>query len=196
MNQFKKNITNEELNQLPLIDFQGNTHIIDNNLKANQYRKYFESITDFVGFDTETKPSFKKGKKNLNLISLIQIATKNDVFLFRINKIEIPDYLIDFFQNPEVKKIGVAINDDLKGLNLIKDFSPAGFIDLSSFVNNFEIEANGLKKIAGIVLNARISKSQQLSNWEKKVLTPAQISYAATDAWICYKIYEHLIKSV
>ncbi|MCK4700524.1 MAG: 3'-5' exonuclease domain-containing protein 2, partial [Bacteroidales bacterium] len=147
-----------------------------------------------LGFDTETRPSFRKGPNNR--IALLQLATDDDAFLFRINKTKLPDTLVRILADPDLIKVGVAIRDDIKGLQKYSDFVPAGFVDLQNYVTDFGIESNGLRKLAGIVLNFRISKSNQVSNWENKKLSKGQIQYAATDAWVSYKVYSMLEKQV
>jgi ribonuclease D len=147
-----------------------------------------------LGFDTETRPMFvKKGKRNQ--VSLIQLATNNLAVLIRINKIGVPDDLVNLLSDPTVIKAGVALRDDLRFLSSVRKFTPAGFVDLQSFVKQFGIESSGLKKLTAIVLGFRISKGQQTTNWEAESLTEAQQVYAATDAWVCYEIYSKLIKN-
>ena len=146
-----------------------------------------------LGFDTETRPSFRKGRKNK--VSLIQLATGDLACLFRINKIGIPAELIELLANPEVIKAGVAIHDDIRFLKNVRKFSPSGFVDLQGFVKDYGIQSSGLKKLAAIVLGFRISKQQQVTNWEAEQLTEAQQVYAATDAWICHQIYSKLINN-
>ena len=143
-----------------------------------------------MGFDTETKPAFKKGV--INQVSLLQLSSLHEAFLIRINKIGLPKEIIDILSNKEVKKIGLAIKDDIKALREIQDFEFQSFIDLQDFVKYFNIESQSLKKIAGIVLHKRISKSKQVSNWDKEELSEGQLLYAATDAWACLQIYKTL----
>jgi ribonuclease D len=116
----------------------------------------------------------------------------HEAFLIRLNKIGLPKEIIDILSDKEVKKIGLAIKDDIKALQEIQDFEFQSFIDLQDFVKYFNIESQSLKKIAGIVLNKRISKSKQVSNWEKEELSEGQLLYAATDAWACLQIYKTL----
>jgi len=147
----------------------------------------------YLGFDTETKPSFRKGHKNK--ISLIQFSTSDTAYLFRINKIGFPDELTWILADAGTTKIGVAVRDDIRYLRTLKKFNTNGFVDLQNFVKDFGIESSGLKKLTAIVLGFRISKRQQVTDWEAKELTEAQQIYAATDAWVCREIYMKLINN-
>ena len=125
-------------------------------------------------------------------MALLQLSTSQRAFLFRLNCINMPEELCEILGNPAIYKAGVAIHDDIGGLQRLKKFVPAGFIDLQDYVKDFGIEDNSLKKLAANILGIRISKRQQTSNWEQKMLTQAQIEYAATDAWVCYEIFRKL----
>ncbi|MGE4587235.1 MAG: 3'-5' exonuclease, partial [Mangrovibacterium sp.] len=127
--------------------------------------------------------------------ALLQLSTGKKAFLFRINRIGLPVSLKKLLADQRVLKVGVAIHDDIKALRRISPFTPAGFTELQEEVKEYGINDFSLKKIAGIVLGVRISKSQRLSNWEAEVLTEAQQIYAATDAWIGYKILHTLSES-
>ncbi len=145
---------------------------------------------ELLGFDTETRPTFKKGRKNK--VSLIQLSSGTLACLFRINKIGFPDRLADLLADPEVIKAGVAVHDDIKFLKGVRKFEPSGFVDLQIFVKDFGIQSSGLKKLVAIILGFRISKRQQVTDWEADQLTEAQQIYAATDAWVCHQIYKKL----
>jgi len=186
---FAENLTNEEINELPIYQFGGGIFVIDTFEKLDDLLPLLQN-QKILGFDTETRPSFKKGK--VNPVSLLQITTNNEAFLIRINRIGLPDEIKKILSDSKVKKIGLAIKDDIKILQEINNFEPNGFIDLQDYVEDFGIEAKSLKKITAIVLDKRISKSQQVTNWEKNELTEAQKIYAATDAWSCLKIYNKL----
>jgi ribonuclease D len=187
---YKENITVEELAEHDLSWFKGEIVLID-NLKT--FYEVFPRLlgSNLLGFDTETRPTFKKGRKNA--VSLIQLSTGDLACLFRINRIGIPDELADLLSDPSVIKAGVAVHDDIKFLKGIRKFVPEGFIDLQDFVKDFGIQSSGLKKLAAIVLGFRISKRQQVTDWEAKQLSEAQQIYAATDAWVCHQIYKKLI---
>ncbi len=190
---FKENINKEEINELPLDVYKGKYTLITS---TDQLEEAFVKINrqKFVGFDTETKPTFKKGQ--YHAVALIQIGIPDEVFLIRINQIGLDDQIISFFENEKVEKIGVALTDDIKDLQKVKNFKPAGFVDLSKEVKQVGIESNGLRKLTAIMLGFRISKNAQVSNWEAPELTEKQLRYAATDAWVCLEMYEKLLRVV
>jgi ribonuclease D len=191
-NKYQENITTEEIAGCELTWFKGEIVVVD-NLKT--YYEVLPKLKGYglLGFDTETKPSFKKGRKNS--VSLIQLSIDNLALLFRINKIGLPEGLISILSDHTVIKAGVAIHDDIRFLKGVKKFSPDGFVDLQRFVKDYGIQSSGLKKLAAIILGYRISKQQQVTDWEARNLTEAQQVYAATDAWVCHQIYKKLINS-
>jgi len=187
---YRENISAEELKDYDLSWFTGKIVLVDSQEIFNGV--IIKLVNQKVlGFDTETRPSFRKGRKNK--VSLIQLSSGNIAFLFRINKIGIPDQLADILADPGIVKAGVAIHDDLRFLKNIRKFEPDGFVDLQKFVKEFGISSSGLKKLAAIILGFRISKRQQVTDWEATELTEAQQIYAATDAWVCYEIYRKLV---
>ena len=186
---FKESITKEELAELPLVQFDGTITIVELINQVDQIAAYLKE-QKIIGFDTETRPSFKKG--NVNQVALLQLSTNDHAFLFRLNKIGLPNQIMDILKSKEIIKAGVAIRDDIKVLQSIKKFTPNGFVELQDQVQEFGIQNFSLKKLMGIVLGCRISKAQQLSNWEAEMLTEAQQIYAATDAWAALKIYQNL----
>ncbi len=188
---FRKTISRDELNSLPINSFKGNIRVIEDLEEINKVLPLIQKAK-CLGFDTESRPSFRKGTNNR--IALLQLATDNNAFLFRINKTKLPETLVRILSDPDLVKVGAAIRDDIKGLQKYSDFVPAGFVELQNYVSDFGIENNGLRKLAGIVLNFRISKRYQVSNWENKTLSEGQIQYAATDAWVSYKVYSVLKK--
>lgn len=189
MNSYLERISNEEVKKLPLKQFEGTINVIESKKSLD---KVLNEIVDedYLGFDTETKPSFKKNIKNK--VALLQLSTSNTSYLIRLNKTGFTKKLANLLSNENIKKIGVALNDDIKGLQQLYNFKPNGFIDLQTFVKDYGIINNGLKNLTAIVLKFRISKAQQTSNWENEILTESQIKYAATDAWVCHEIYKEL----
>lgn len=189
---FKENITKEELTDLPLKWFEGEIVVVDNFEKLVKAVEIL-SKAKVIGFDTETKPAFKKGV--FNKVALLQLSVKNHAFLFRLNRIGLPAEICKILANPKIIKSGVAINDDIKALNKIKAFTPKGFIELQDHAKSLGITDFSLKKLAAITCGFRISKGQQLSNWEADELTEAQQIYAATDAWAALEIFENFSKN-
>ena len=145
---------------------------------------------DLVGFDTETKPTFRKGQ--FNHVALIQIAVPEKVYLLRIQHVGITNTLANFLSNDQISKVGIALDDDVLELNKRKRFNPGGFLDLNKIAPTLGIENIGARNLSALLLNFRISKNQQVSNWENPILTQHQIKYAATDAWICLEMYNKL----
>ena len=188
-NKFQETITAEEIQEYDLSWFKGEIVIVD-DLKTFDRVMPVIRHEKLLGFDTETRPSFKKGQKNK--VSLIQISTDRLACLFRINRIGIPPQLAALLGDPKVIKAGVAIHDDIKVLRKVRKFEPAGFVDLQKFVKDFGIQSSGLKKLTAIVLGFRISKRQQVTDWEAEVLSEPQQIYAATDAWVCREIYRKI----
>jgi len=189
-NKYPESITPDELEKCELSWFRGEIAVIE-DIKA--FKEKFPRLLDsqILGFDTETRPSFRKGRKNR--VSLIQLANEDIACLIRINRIGIPAELAELLANPDIIKAGVAVHDDIRFLKRVKGFSPSGFVDLQKFVRDFGIQCSGLKKLSAIVLGFRISKRQQVTDWEAEKLSEAQQIYAATDAWVCHQIYSKLV---
>jgi len=189
-NKYVENISAQELEKYDLSWFKGELVVIEDIVTfKNNFPRLLNSAV--LGFDTETRPSFHKGRNNK--VSLIQLATADLACLFRINKIGIPPELAELLADPEIIKAGVAIHDDIRVLKRIKRFEPEGFVDLQKLVREFGIQSSGLKKLSAIILGFRISKRQQVTDWEAAQLSEAQQVYAATDAWVCHQIYTKLI---
>ncbi len=185
----ERTISKEELNQLPLKHFEGAVDVVEDNDAIDHLVKEIEQHS-VIGFDTETKPSFQKGK--MNQVALLQLATSDKAYLFRLNKTGFHPSLVNLLSNPSIKKVGVGIRDDIKGLNRLSPFKQAGFIEIQEHVKRVGIEDTSLKKLAGLVLNFRVSKRQRLSNWEAPRLSEGQILYAATDAWVAIELLNKL----
>jgi ribonuclease D len=191
-NIYPNSISKEEVSNLPKIEFTGKIVVISAEDELNHWLPQLISQS-ILGFDTETKPTFRKGE--LNSIALLQLSNSKLALLFRLKQIGIPNALLDILQEPTILKIGAAIRDDIKSLQKIRTFAPAGFIDLQSIVPKYGIEDLSVRKMAAIVLKQKVSKSQQLSNWNAPALTQAQQEYGAIDAWVCREIYQKLVTS-
>jgi len=190
---FQNEISKEEVAGLELIQYAGPIHLID-SMEVFEQEIGHIARQAVLGFDTETKPSFKKGK--VYPTSLIQISSLEQAWILRVSRIGYPGKLLELLSGETPLKIGLGLQDDLRRLRADFQFEPRGFLDLQQYVKAFRIDEKGLKKISGIVLNRRISKSQQVSNWDADVLSEAQLRYAATDAWICLMIYNSLRASI
>ena len=186
-------ISKESLSQLPVATYTGEICVID---AKSQIKAAVEELkkAPIIGFDTETRPSFKKGQSYK--VALIQLSTPERCYLFRTNIIGLPQELIDIFEDPNLLKVGLSIHDDFHSLHkfddIKTDINPESFIDLQSYVKNFRILDNSLSRLYGILFGERISKSQRLTNWEAASLTEGQKIYAALDAYACIRIYNYL----
>lgn len=186
------NITREELNELPIGGWEGETILID---KPEDVASAIQAINKetIIGIDTETRPAFKKGV--VYRISLIQIATRDCVYLFRINHVGLSAGLIKIFESNEIMKVGIDLNYDINLLQHLKRFTPRNVIELNSYCKQKGFLVMGLRKLSALILGIRISKRQQTSNWEAETYTPAQIRYAATDAWACRELFVRLMEN-
>lgn len=189
LNLSATNITSEELQKLPLYSYSGQAEVIT-------HAKELEAALDemrqhaVLGFDTETKPTFVKGQ--VHKVALVQIAAPEKVWLIRLQKTGFTQELLSFFQDSQIKKAGIGLRQDLAGLQQLKRFQATGFVEITDITEKSGIEVESVRKLAGLLLGVRISKNAQLSNWEALTLTPKQIEYAATDAWICLQMYKKL----
>ncbi len=192
-NKFIETITKDEIRELPLDFFKGDVIIINNKETLKKAVKEIKKQKNW-GFDTETKPSFRKGQKHK--MALIQLANEDKAFIFQLVHTGLPKEVVEILSDETIIKVGLDIKQDLHKIREIAPkFKPDGFIDIQPIAKQHGIKDISLKKLAAIVLGVRISKRQQLSNWERSELTPAQIKYAATDAWVTYMIYKKLTGS-
>lgn len=187
---YQAKIDKETVKDLPIVHTDCEIELIDTTEGVQSAVEYLMQ-SNIVGFDTESKPSFTKGKPNR--IALMQIASEKRCYLFRLQMIGNSEPLKAFLENPKIKKIGIALQGDLRNLRVWAKFEPSNFVDLQSIVGRYGIEELGLQRIYAIIFGKKISKSQQLSNWEAKILNKAQQVYAATDAWACRQIYMKLM---
>ena len=187
---FNKFVSKDEIKNYSIEKFTGKIHVIE---KENDVLASYSFLKKqkILGFDTESKPTFKKGVSSK--VSLIQFTTEDQAFLFRINKIGFNEKLIDIISDKKIKKIGIAIFDDIKALQKIKSFESNSIIDLNHLALNLGFESIGAVKLSILILGFAISKSVRLSNWERENLSISQLEYAATDAWICNMIYKKLL---
>ncbi|MBL7871003.1 MAG: 3'-5' exonuclease domain-containing protein 2 [Cyclobacteriaceae bacterium] len=189
-NNQRVTITHEEINELPLGAFERKVVVVS---EEKNLPRVFAEINkhSIVGFDTETKPVFVRGQHNH--VSLMQIALPDSVFLIRLKQTGMHSSIITFLENEKMLKAGVALRDDIKGLQKLKHYTPAGFVELAEMSKQAGLQVESVKKLTALLLGFRISKSAQTSNWEAETLNEKQISYAATDAWVCLEIYKKLV---
>ena len=187
MMDLKRNISKEEIGHLPPFVFSGEVVVVEDASEAERIAEFLQECP-YLGFDTETRPAFRESYR----VGLLQLASLERVYLFRLNKCGWGVALRNLLSDPKVIKIGVGIRDDLRNLKKLGDFAPASFVDLQEYVIRFGIEDKSFSKLMAIIFRVRISKRQRTSNWEAPVLNEGQIRYAATDAWGALKMYLRL----
>ncbi|MEG1580349.1 MAG: 3'-5' exonuclease [Bacteroidaceae bacterium] len=184
-------IDTSKIADYPRVFFGGKIALIQTESEAEKAVNFLLE-QPILGFDTETRPSFKKGVSHQ--VALLQVSTSDVCFLFRLNKIGLPDCLVKLLSDKSHLKIGLSLKDDFLYLRKRTDFRVGKFVELQEFVKGFGIKDMSLQKLFANLFQQRISKSQRLSNWEAEELTESQQRYAATDAWACVRIYEELVK--
>lgn len=185
----KRTIDKDALKDYPQGQFGGDIHVMQTPQDIERAVNYLKRCT-VLGIDSETRPSFKKGKQYK--VALLQIATREQCFLFRLNITGLTVPIIYLLENPSIIKVGLSLHDDFMMLHRRAPFEPRACIELQEYVRAFGIQDKSLQKIYGILFGEKISKTQRLSNWEASELTEAQKRYAATDAWACLRIYNRL----
>ena len=189
---FIESITPQELEKLEFASFPGKIIVIDSvGAEFNRAIAYLRS-QKVIGFDTETRPTFSASQPHYN-VSLLQLSGPDRAYLFRLNKIGMHRRICNLLASEKVIKVGAAIHDDIRGLQKLHEFVPAKFEDLQKMVWEWGIRDKAVKKMSAIILGFRISKTQQLSNWEAENLSESQCKYAATDAWVCREMYLKLM---
>jgi ribonuclease D len=182
----KLTISNEEINDMPLISFTGKVTLITEESQCEAALKILKS-EPILGFDTETRPAFKKGESYP--VCLLQLSTNDEAFLFRLNKIPLIQEIRNILADANIIKTGVAIHDDIKGLKKLAPYEAGGFVEIADLAKNLGIKKLGLRSLAAILFDKKLSKKNKLTNWEKESLTEQQLNYAATDAWLSREIY-------
>lgn len=190
MNNYIPHISKELLQWMPLAAFEGEVIVVDREEQVADAVAYLRT-QKVLGVDTEARPSFQRGIHYPT--ALVQIASHERCYLFRLTHVGMPQELAELFADPDICKVGLAFKDDINGLRRRRDFTPANCVDVQSMVTRYGIFDLGLQKIFAICFGKKISKSQQLTNWENTQLTPEQARYASTDAWATLLIYEDLL---
>ncbi len=191
-NRFIDKISNEQTALLPAIEFRGEIRIVEDERDIAAACKYLAE-QPVIGFDTETRPSFRPGVTFR--VSLLQLSSPEVCYLFRLNRIPLDKAILQLFENKRLLKVGADVAGDLRSLRQIRHFRDGGFVDLQGIAPEWGIGEKSLRKLSAIVLGRRVSKAQRLSNWEAATLTDKQQLYAATDAWVCTRIYEQLLRT-
>ena len=191
---FAETIAKEELEVMELASFKGRIQVIESEGEDFDKAVRYLSSRKVLGFDTETRPCFSSSQPRYG-VSLLQLSGASRAYLFRIKSLGMHGKLCAILANPKIVKVGAAVHDDIKGLQKYRHFEPASFVDLQRIVGEDGIRDKSVKKMSAIILGFRISKVQQLSNWEAEQLSEAQILYAATDAWVCRQMYMKLLSS-
>ena len=175
---------------MPKEVFGGRIFVVFTEEEARKAIDYLNNHA-VVGVDTETRPSFKKG--TVHKVALLQVSTTDTCFLFRLNRLGLPDFLEEFLQN-DVLKVGLSLKDDFAAMRRRNNGDPrtGNWVELQDYVAKMGIQEMSLQKIYALLFGRKISKSQRLTNWEADALTEAQCLYAATDAWSCVKMYNYL----
>jgi len=191
---FVKSITPEEIELMERAAFPGEIVVVDKLGKDFNDAVEYLGSQKIIGFDTESRPSFSPGQPHYG-VSLLQLSGEEKAFLFRIKLMGLQRSVCNILANPDIIKVGAAVYDDIRGLKRYCSFQDKGFVDLQKIVEEYGITDKSVKKMAAIILGLKVSKTQQLSNWEAEVLTDPQKMYAATDAWVCLKMYNKLMVS-
>lgn len=178
------------INSLPLVTFPGKIIVVLNEYEAERAVEYLLTC-DVLGVDTETRPAFRKG--NNHKVALLQVATRKECFLFRLNHLGLPKSLLRLLSNKQVPMVGLSWHDDLMSLHRREQFEPGWFIDIQDIIGNLGIVDKSLQKLYANLFGEKISKRQRLTNWEADVLTDRQKEYAAIDAWACIKLYDEIM---
>ena len=190
---FASTVTVDEIEALEVASFPGEITVVP-NANCEEFDKAIEYLSsqEVIGFDTETKPCFVP-KVPRNKMAILQLSGADRAYIFRLQQVGVPPKLAALLGNPKVLKIGAAVHDDIRGLQEYRRFIPKGFVDLQRLAPTYGIEEKSVRKMSAIILKKRVSKSQQLSNWESSHLSDAQLRYAAIDAWICREMYYKLM---
>ena len=186
MKKYKK-LSKNEINSLPQIKFNGDVEVLSSNDNVQAAVNYLMNY-DLIGFDTETKPTFVKGP--LNPPSILQLACIDKVYIFQLDNESLLKKLFPILSNENITKCGVSVDRDLIELMYLSPFDPLSFVDLGNIARDNDVPHHGLRGLVAMFLKHRISKGAQISDWSKTVLSPSQITYAATDAWISLKLFE------
>ena len=191
---FAERIAAQELENLETASFEGPITVVSEPGEDLAEAVEYLSAQKILGFDTETKPCFQANQPR-NKMALLQLSGPDKAYLFRLHAVGLPKPVAAILADPKIVKVGAAVKDDIRGLQKYLKFTPKNFVDLQIIGQDYGIQDKSVKKMAAIIMGVKVSKAQQLSNWEAPVLSGAQLKYAAIDAWICREMYLKLINS-
>jgi ribonuclease D len=190
-NDTAESISREALNDLPIVRYEGPVHVL---AATSDLEHAMNDIgcAGVVGFDTETRPAFRPGESYLP--SLVQVATADAVYLMQVQQHDFSEALREMFSSERIVKCGVSVSDDLRSLKKLFEFEERSVVDLGKIAKSHGLKQSGVRNLAGMFLGRRIPKGAKTTNWAARRLTPQQVTYAATDAWVCRELYLHFVK--
>lgn len=191
MKQLLAKFDKRDITALPRALFEGRIIVIQTEGEAKRAVDYLITFP-CIGIDTETRPTFRRGTNGMNPVSMLQVSTNDTCFLFRLNLMGLPPCLIELLTDKRTMKVGLSLHDDWHQLCRRTPFRPQNYIELQEYVKKLGIEDMSLQKIYANIFHQKISKGQQLTNWDADILTDNQKLYAATDAWACLKLYTEI----
>ena len=186
-NRFEKS----RINELELVTFPGKIVVVVSPKETGRCVDYLLS-QPVLGFDTETRPSFKRGVHYA--CSLLQVSTEDCCFLFRLNYTGLTPDIVRLLEDTTVIKVGLSWSNDITSLHGVGEFNPGTFVELQDMARQMGIEDQSLVKLYANILGGHISKRERLSNWEQDILRDSQKRYAAIDAWACVKLYNEMTR--
>lgn len=181
-----RSISREEMSELPIRRYEGSVHVVEGHPDL-QHAMQDILLEGVVGFDTETRPAFRPGESYLP--SLVQFATANNVYLLQVQQHDLFASMREILSSEKIIKAGVSVTDDIRSLKKLFEFDEKSLVDLGKIAERHGLKQTGVRNLAGIFLGARIPKGAKTTNWAARRLTPQQIAYAATDAWVCRELY-------
>jgi len=190
MNSFKK-LSKDDINALDIIRFDGEVNLVSSSNDTQESINYL-SAQSIIGFDTETRPIFVKGR--VNAPSILQLAGEDKVFIYQLDSMNSLAPVFEILSNKNITKCGVSVDRDLIELMFFESFNPCSFIDLGDIARATDIPHHGLRGLVALFIKKRISKGAQISDWSREKLSRSQILYAATDAWISLQLFKYFEK--
>jgi ribonuclease D len=184
--ELQRTISRDEVVALPIQRYEGETVVVGSPAELERAREDFAQEA-LVGIDTETRPAFRKGESYHP--SLVQVATAKAVYLFQIQQLDCSSVLNELISSEKTVKAGVSLAYDLRQLKQVFPFDEKAVVDVGWAAKRQKLEQTGVRNLAALFLGMRIPKGAKTTNWSSRTLSPQQIAYAATDAWVCRQLY-------